>query len=134
MQYLDNGINWQDIILQAFQYTCIIYIDIGVEFPDIPDVGDKLLVCDMSSNFLTRSVDVSKFGLIFAGAQKNFGCAGVVVVIGKVIHTKICIYMMVGFLLIAFSYNLSINQVSFRRCMNDIATFVSFKTNYVSIS
>lgn len=39
----------------------------------------------MSSNFLTRPVDFSKFGLIYAGAQKNFGCAGVVVVIGKVV-------------------------------------------------
>ncbi len=37
----------------------------------------------MSSNFLTRPVDVTKFGVIFAGAQKNFGCAGVVVVIGE---------------------------------------------------
>ena len=46
-------------------------------------MGDKLLVCDMSSNFLTRPVDVSKFGLIYAGAQKNIGCAGVVVVIGR---------------------------------------------------
>ncbi len=39
----------------------------------------------MSSNFLTRPVDVSKFGVIFAGAQKNFGCAGVVVVIGMLL-------------------------------------------------
>ena len=41
-------------------------------------------MCDMSSNFITRSVDVSKFGLIYAGVQKNVGCAGLTVVIGMV--------------------------------------------------
>ena len=64
-------------------FTFYSYYCIGVEFPTIPDVGDKTLVCDMSSNFLTRPIDVTKFGVIFAGAQKNFGCAGVVVVIGE---------------------------------------------------
>lgn len=44
----------------------------GVEFHDIVDTN-QVLVCDMSSNFLTRKVDVSKFGLIYAGAQKNAG-------------------------------------------------------------
>ncbi|XP_077105124.1 phosphoserine aminotransferase [Ranitomeya variabilis] len=53
----------------------------GVEFHDIPDVKGALLVCDMSSNFLSRPIDISKFGLVFAGAQKNVGCAGVTVVI-----------------------------------------------------
>lgn len=41
------------------------------------------LVCDMSSNFITRRVDISKFGLVYAGIQKNMGCAGLTVVIGK---------------------------------------------------
>jgi phosphoserine aminotransferase len=53
----------------------------GVEFPDIPEVGDLPLVCDVSSNILSRSVDVSKFGIIYAGSQKNMGAAGVTVVI-----------------------------------------------------
>ncbi|KAK9831285.1 hypothetical protein WJX74_010434 [Apatococcus lobatus] len=53
----------------------------GVEFKTAPDVGDALLVADMSSNFCSKKVDVSKFGLIYAGAQKNIGPAGVVVVI-----------------------------------------------------
>lgn len=52
----------------------------GVEFQDVVQT-DKLLVCDMSSNFITRKFDVSKFGLIFAGAQKNAGIAGLVIVI-----------------------------------------------------
>lgn len=53
----------------------------GVEFHWIPDVGDAPLVADMSSNILSRPVDVSRFGVIYAGAQKNIGPAGLTVVI-----------------------------------------------------
>ena len=53
----------------------------GVEFPYIPDVGDKPLVADMSSTILSREIDVSKFGVIYAGAQKNIGPAGLTIVI-----------------------------------------------------
>lgn len=53
----------------------------GVEFPYIPDTGDVPLVADMSSTILSRPVDVSKFGMIYAGAQKNIGPAGLTVVI-----------------------------------------------------
>jgi phosphoserine aminotransferase len=53
----------------------------GVEFHDIPDVGDVPLVADMSSNILSAPLDVSRFGLIYAGAQKNIGPSGLVVMI-----------------------------------------------------
>ncbi len=53
----------------------------GVEFQDVPSFGDLPLVSDMSSNILSRAVDVSKFGIIYAGSQKNMGPAGVTVVI-----------------------------------------------------
>jgi phosphoserine aminotransferase len=53
----------------------------GVEFPLIPDTGDVPLVADMSSTILSRPVDVSRFGVIYAGAQKNIGPAGLTVVI-----------------------------------------------------
>jgi len=53
----------------------------GVEFHDIPDVGDVPLVADMSSTILSRPIDVSRFGVIYAGAQKNIGPAGLTVVI-----------------------------------------------------
>jgi phosphoserine aminotransferase len=53
----------------------------GVEFPYVPDTGDVPLVADMSSTILSRPVDVSKFGIIYAGAQKNIGPAGMAVVI-----------------------------------------------------
>lgn len=53
----------------------------GVEFQDIPDSAGLPLVCDMSSNILSRPLDVTRFGLIYAGAQKNMGPSGIVVVI-----------------------------------------------------
>ncbi|PBB07048.1 MULTISPECIES: 3-phosphoserine/phosphohydroxythreonine transaminase [Salimicrobium] len=53
----------------------------GTAFRNIPDTGDVPLVADMSSNILSEEVDVSKFGLIYAGAQKNIGPAGLTVVI-----------------------------------------------------
>jgi phosphoserine aminotransferase len=53
----------------------------GVEFQTEPETGGVPLVCDMSSNFISKPVDVSKYGLIYAGAQKNAGPAGVTVVI-----------------------------------------------------
>ena len=53
----------------------------GVEFGWIPETGDVPLVADMSSNILSREVDISKFGLIYAGAQKNIGPAGLTIVI-----------------------------------------------------
>jgi phosphoserine aminotransferase len=53
----------------------------GVEFDWIPVTGEVPLVADMSSTILSRPVDVSRFGLIYAGAQKNIGPAGLTVVI-----------------------------------------------------
>ncbi|WP_456267524.1 3-phosphoserine/phosphohydroxythreonine transaminase [Kushneria sp. AK178] len=52
----------------------------GLQMDYVPQV-DAPLVCDMSSSILSRSVDVSKFGVIYAGAQKNIGPAGIVIVI-----------------------------------------------------
>jgi phosphoserine aminotransferase len=53
----------------------------GVEFPYVPDTGSVPLVADMSSTICSRPIEVAKFGLIYAGAQKNLGPAGLVVVI-----------------------------------------------------
>jgi len=53
----------------------------GVEFQNIPDAKGLTLVSDMSSNILSRHIDVSQYGLIYAGTQKNMGPAGVTVVI-----------------------------------------------------
>jgi phosphoserine aminotransferase len=53
----------------------------GVEFDYIPETGDVPLVADMSSTILSRPIDVSRFGMIYAGAQKNIGPAGLCIVI-----------------------------------------------------
>ena len=53
----------------------------GVEFHWVPDTGDIPLVADFSSTILSRPIDASRFGIIYAGAQKNIGPAGVTVVI-----------------------------------------------------
>ncbi len=53
----------------------------GVQWKDTPAVGDAPLVCDCSSDFLSRPIDVARHGLIYACAQKNAGIAGVTVVI-----------------------------------------------------
>ena len=53
----------------------------GVEFNWLPDVGSVPLVADMSSHILSRPVDIKKFALIYAGAQKNVGPAGLTIVI-----------------------------------------------------
>ncbi len=53
----------------------------GTVYKDIPDTGDVPIVADMSSNILSEPVDVPRFGVIFAGAQKNMGPAGMTLVI-----------------------------------------------------
>ncbi len=53
----------------------------GVEYHWIPDTGDVPLVADASSHILSRPMDVNRFGLIYAGAQKNIGPAGLTIVI-----------------------------------------------------
>ena len=53
----------------------------GIEYHWIPDTGDVPLIADMSSHILARPVDVSKYGVIYAGAQKNIGPAGLTIVI-----------------------------------------------------
>lgn len=65
----------------SYVYYCSNETVHGVEFNFIPEVGDVPLVADMSSNILTRPLDISKFGVIFAGAQKNIGPPGVTLVI-----------------------------------------------------
>lgn len=64
-----------------YVYICHNNTIYGTKYNELPEVGEKVLVADMSSDFLSEPIDVTKYGLIFAGAQKNVGPAGVVVVI-----------------------------------------------------
>ncbi|MFC5549532.1 3-phosphoserine/phosphohydroxythreonine transaminase [Massilia aerilata] len=66
----------------AYLHVCTNETIDGVEFNFVPTVqGDTPLVADMSSHILSRTIDVSKYGVIFAGAQKNIGPAGLTLVI-----------------------------------------------------
>jgi phosphoserine aminotransferase len=65
----------------AYVHVCTNETIGGVEYHWMPQTGDVPLVSDMSSHILSRPLDVSKYGLIYAGAQKNIGPAGLVVVI-----------------------------------------------------
>jgi phosphoserine aminotransferase len=72
---------WQLSPDAAYVHICSNETIGGVEYHFTPEVGDVPLVADMSSNILSRPVDVSRFGLIYAGAQKNIGPSGLTLVI-----------------------------------------------------
>jgi phosphoserine aminotransferase len=67
----------------AYLHFCTNNTIMGTQFHSFPDAGSVPLFADMSSDILWRPIDVSRFDLIYAGAQKNMGPAGVTVVIAK---------------------------------------------------
>jgi phosphoserine aminotransferase len=72
---------WQLDPQAAYVHICSNETIGGLEYPFTPEVGEVPLVADMSSSILSRPVDVSKYGLIYGGAQKNIGPAGLTLVI-----------------------------------------------------
>jgi len=75
---LDKSMFSPDADYVHITYNNTIY---GTRYTSLPDTGDVPIIADMSSMILSEVVDVSKFGMIYAGAQKNMGPAGVTVVI-----------------------------------------------------
>lgn len=73
--------SWQDYSDAAYLYYCDNETVHGLEFDTIPDAGDVPIICDMSSNLLTRQFDINRFGMVYACSQKNLGPAGITVVI-----------------------------------------------------
>ncbi|SJN59938.1 Phosphoserine aminotransferase [Vibrio ruber DSM 16370] len=71
---------WQIAPDSAYVHFCPNETIDGIEINDLP-VTDKPIVADMSSNILSREIDVSQYGVIYAGAQKNIGPAGITIVI-----------------------------------------------------
>ena len=65
----------------AYVHVCTNETIGGVEYQWTPETGDVPLVADMSSHIMSRVIDVAKYGVIYAGAQKNMGTAGLTVVI-----------------------------------------------------
>lgn len=79
--YIPDINTWKLDPNAAYVHICSNETIGGVEFPAPPDVGSVPLVADMSSSFLSRPVDVSRYGVIYGGAQKNMGPAGLTMVI-----------------------------------------------------
>ena len=79
--YVPAQSTWKTNGDAAYVHVCTNETIGGVEYHWTPDTGEVPLVADMSSHILSRAVDVSKFGAIYAGAQKNMGPAGLTVVI-----------------------------------------------------
>ncbi len=79
--YVPPQARWKLSPDAAYVHVCTNETIGGVEYHWTPDTGEVPLVSDMSSHILSRPVDVSRYGLIFAGAQKNIGPAGLVIVI-----------------------------------------------------
>lgn len=78
---LPNPAGWQRTPGAAFLHYTPNETIHGVEFASIPDAGDVPLVADVSSNFMSRPLDVSRFGVLYGGAQKNLGPSGLSVAI-----------------------------------------------------
>ena len=79
--YVPERANWKLSSNSAYVHVCTNETIGGVEYPWTPDAGDIPIVADMSSHILSRVIDVSKYGVIYGGAQKNMGPAGLTLVI-----------------------------------------------------
>jgi phosphoserine aminotransferase len=79
--YVPRQSAWNVAPGSAYVHVCTNETIGGVEYHWTPDDGDVPLVADMSSHLMSRVVDVSKFGVIYGGAQKNMGPAGLTVVV-----------------------------------------------------
>jgi phosphoserine aminotransferase len=79
--YVPAQATWKLNKNAAYVHYCVNETIGGVEFHWIPEAGDVPLVADISSTFMSGPIDVSKFGLIYGGAQKNIGPAGLTIVI-----------------------------------------------------
>ena len=72
---------WKYSSSDAYVHFCMNETIHGVEYFDVPENINVPLVCDMSSNILSRPMDIDKFGVIYAGAQKNIGPSGLTLLI-----------------------------------------------------
>ena len=80
-QHIPHANTWQHSTNPAYlHYTDNESVN-GVQFHSVPNVGDTVIVSDMTSSLFTRPIDVSRFGIIYAGCQKNLSPAGLSVVI-----------------------------------------------------
>ena len=79
--YIPEEATWKRNDQAAYLHYCANETISGVEFPFVPNSGETPLVSDMSSTILSRPLEISRFGVIYAGAQKNIGPAGLTLII-----------------------------------------------------
>jgi phosphoserine aminotransferase len=79
--YVPDFASWKLDNNAAYLHICTNETMSGVEFDGLPNAGDVPIVADMSSHILSRNIDVSEYGVIYGGAQKNIGPAGLCIVI-----------------------------------------------------
>lgn len=79
--YVPKFSEWQLQKDAAYLHICTNETINGVEFDGLPDAGSVPIIADMSSHILSRPIDVNQYGVIYAGAQKNIGPAGLCIVI-----------------------------------------------------
>lgn len=79
--YIPTQENWELNRQAAYVHICSNETIGGVEYHWVPETGSVPLVADMSSHILSRAVDIKKYGVIYGGAQKNIGPAGLTIVI-----------------------------------------------------
>ena len=80
-KHVPDFASWQLNKDAAYLHICTNETMSGVEFDGLPNAGDVPIVADMSSHILSRPIDISQYGVIYAGAQKNIGPAGLCIVI-----------------------------------------------------
>lgn len=78
---IGNAASWKVDPQDAYVHICVNNTIFGTEYQSYPETGDIPLVADMSSDIMSRTFDMNKFALVFAGAQKNMGPAGVTLVV-----------------------------------------------------
>ena len=78
---IPNREDWQLTPDAAYVHICGNETIGGVEFQSTPEVGDVPLIADVSSHFMSRPIEVSRYGVLYGGAQKNIGPAGLTLVI-----------------------------------------------------
>ncbi len=100
----------------AYAYYCPNETINGLAFPEVPDCGDVPLVADATSSLLSEKIDVSKFGILFAAAQKNLGIAGITLLIIR----EDLLGNMIDETPEVFNYT---TQVKENSCLNTIPTF-----------
>lgn len=122
LSIIPDSSTWKLSHAPAYAYYCPNETINGLAFPEIPECGDVPLVADATSSLLCAELDIGKFGIVFAAAQKNLGIAGVTLVIVR----EDLLDQMIDETPEVFNYALQAKEKS---CLNTIPTFPVYVMN-----